>query len=246
MPQKKDKHSEKKLYKISRICSRMQRKSTSRGAIILEAVLAIPIFLCMIFFIIELMKINETAAAMAAISTEATFDFIANGNKGNFDKIIEKYRPPYIPMDNIRYWFRFYESPDKMCEETPYGGEDIVWPEYGSDNAHLDIGAEPLEYIPSSDALIKHSAAKAVDNIPQMKSYIDGKVIIPFGTIFVLTFVCDYPFSNFSGRLFFFGKSNTRISGSEEKGTKYLLWGRGVGVVGSIIIGGQNHRKSDQ
>jgi hypothetical protein len=240
MPQEKNTKYQKKLgksSKITKICSR--RKPTSRGAIILEAVLAIPIFLYMIFFIIELMKINETATAMAAISAEATFDFIANGNKNNFDKIIEKYRPSYIPTDNIRYWFRFYENLEKMCEETPYGGEDIVWPKYesGNDNAHLIIGDHPLEYIPSSSELIGHSAAKAISNIPLMKSYIDGKAIIPSGTAFVLTFVCDYPFSNSSGNLFPFVKSNTLISNPAGDGTKHLIWGRGVGIVGSIAGG---------
>lgn len=218
----------------------MRSKLTSRGAIILETVLAIPIFLYMIFFTIELMKINETTAAIAAISTEATFDFIAHGNKNNFDEIIEKYLPSYIPRSNIRYWFRFYESLGRMCEETPYGGEDIVWSKYenGADNAHLSIGDEPLEYIPSSGALIGHSTAKAMDNILLMKSYINGDGIIPSGTAFVLTFVCDYPFVNLSGNSFLLARSNTRISTPVGDGTKYLIWGRGVGVIGSIIVGG--------
>ncbi|MDR0753479.1 MAG: hypothetical protein LBE95_02325 [Holosporaceae bacterium] len=202
---------------------------------ILETAITIPILICLIFYAIELMKINEAMTAIETIASEATFDFIAHGHKKNFDKIIEKYRPCYVPTGNIRYWFRFYESLSRMCSDSPYGGEDVAWPRYEDGNEHLGLGNSGCEYLPSSEEHVQVNTNTSIRSFSLMKSYIDGREKIPAGTAFVLTFVCDYPFSSAYVKAFFSGGSNTINLASGTKGTKYLLWGRGVGILGDTI-----------
>ena len=215
----------------------MHRKLAYRGIMILETAITIPIVLYFIFFTIELMKIGEATTAIETIASEATFDFIAHGNKKNFEKIIEKYRPAYVPKENIRYWFRFYENLAAMCSHTPFGGEDIAWPKYDDGNLYLDLGSsEPYEYLPSSGDMVIVNIEDSIRNFSLMKSYINGTKKIPVGTTFVLTFVCDYPFSSSYVKAFFSGGSNTLYSDSKERSTKYLLWGRGVGIVDEISV----------
>ncbi|MDR1982250.1 MAG: hypothetical protein LBQ08_00410, partial [Holosporaceae bacterium] len=123
-------------------------KSISRGAILVETALTLPIFCYLVFFLLELMKINETQTAVETITTESTFDFVYNKSIAKIDAIIEKHRPRFIPVDNIRYWIRMYESLDTMCSESPYGGEGIAYPdgECAITHSGLDL-SENMEFI---------------------------------------------------------------------------------------------------
>jgi hypothetical protein len=227
------KEKAQKNFIIVAIYLKIRHRLTVSGIMIIETVLTIQIFFCLIFVIIELMKINMTQTAIDAMVSKATFDFIATGRNKNFSAIIEEYRPTYIPKDNIRYWFRFYPNLANLCQKSPYGGEDITWPKYEDGNQYLSLGNEPYEYVPSSEKMVEVDASTSINDFSLMTSYInDGAT--PVGTAFVLTVVCDYPFSNPCVKVFFSGGHNTLYSDSKTKGTRYLLWGRGVGVVGGI------------
>jgi hypothetical protein len=64
-----------------------------------------------------------------------------------------------------------------------------------------------------------------------VKTYLNNNNI-PSGIVFVITIVCNYPFSSAMASQFFSGGNNTiKNDGNGSKGSMYLLWGRGVGIV---------------
>ena len=204
-------------------------KNKKTGVAALEASLTLPVILMMIFFMIEMMKVNNTRTAMDSIALEATLHFVANKNTDDFENIIKKYKPTYVADENITYYFAVYESLEKMCSVTPFGNEEIFWPL--NDSSH-----DPKESFIDSDGdseFLARNTTPASGHIvltnyktpetsfnrinPPPKDSLIGKA-------FVLTFVCNYEFSSgFVGRLFV-GGSNTKDK------TKFLIWGRGVGI----------------
>jgi hypothetical protein len=208
--------------------------------VVLEAALTLPAICMLVFSAIELMKIHITQAALEVICAEATFCFIATGGEigvnkvAGIDSIIEKYRPAFIPKTGsdgysvIRYWFRMYTTPAKMCEVSPYGGEDIAYPPYSIDvNAREHVGTREMNaeaYFGLNNGSYLSAVGYIADHASVIK-YLNGTASGSCsGVAFVLTFVCAYPFSNAFVRKLFHG------GGNSKKG-KYLLWARGVGVV---------------
>ncbi|MDR0555872.1 MAG: pilus assembly protein, partial [Holosporaceae bacterium] len=57
------------------------------GVAALEAALTLPALCSLIFFTLELVRINITQAAINAICVEMTFDFIATRSWNNFEAI---------------------------------------------------------------------------------------------------------------------------------------------------------------
>jgi hypothetical protein len=215
------------------------------GIVVLEAALTLPAICALIFFAIELMKIHITQAALEAICAEATFYFIATGGEikvnkmAGIDSIIEKYRPAFIPRTGsdgypvIRYWFRLYPNLAKMCEASPYGGEDIAYPPYSIDaNARGHVGTRGTEaeaYFGLNNGAYLSVIGFIADHASVIK-YLNGTASGSCsGTAFVLTFVCAYPFSNAFIKKLFHGGVNSK--GGNSKEGKYLLWARGVGIV---------------
>ncbi|MDR0677387.1 MAG: hypothetical protein LBF57_01775 [Holosporaceae bacterium] len=206
-------------------------RSKSKGVILIEVAFTLPILCYLIFFLLELIKINTTQSALDAIAAEATYDYIASETIANFEKIIDKFRPQFIPKDRVRYWFRFYNDLATMCANSPYGGEEIAYPDYTDPNAagHAEVGnGNSIDFIDTDGSKTHLRAVGFDDNYANVIKYTTGELLAS-GKAFVLTFVIDYPFSSSFVKMLFSGGSNTIKSG--QKGTKYLLWSRGIGIV---------------
>lgn len=203
-------------------------KNKYSGLAALEAALTLPVLLMLIFFIIELIRINNTRTAMDSMALEAVLEFIATKNTKNFETIITKHKPAAIPRDNIKYYFTVYDSLDGMCATDPFGSEEVFWPTsdvYNANEAkraYVDSNRDSnfFQRDTSSDSgyisLDSHTNPLSTSSINNVYK-ISGKV-------FVLTFVCDFKFSSDFVKKLFAGGSNT-----VDK-EKFLIWGRGVGV----------------
>ncbi|MDR1235734.1 MAG: hypothetical protein LBJ96_01885 [Holosporaceae bacterium] len=96
---------------------------------VLEVALTLPVICMLIFFAIELMKIHITWATLEVICAEATFSTVSGKSNTEYDAIIAKYLPKFIPRSAVMYYFHAYISLEKMCAASPYGGESVVWPD---------------------------------------------------------------------------------------------------------------------
>jgi hypothetical protein len=178
-----------------------------------------------------MIKINETKTAINTIASESVFNFVYSKNTASLDAIIEKYRPSFIPVSNIRYWIRMYADLATMCSVSPYGGEGIGYPEneYAANHSGLDLSGN-MEFIDFEKSKI---FLQAVGNLSDqtVKTYL-ANLDTPSGTVFVITFVCNYPFSSVTiSKLFSGGRNTTKNDGSGAGGSMYLIWGRGVGII---------------
>jgi hypothetical protein len=195
------------------------------GNAIVETALTLPAVCTLIFFTLELMKINLAKTAIETITAETTFSFIRKGKTEDFEYVIEKYRPTFIPRERIRYWFRFYSSIEQMCSVSPYGGEDIAWPlPTCTDVTGIFIDSMGTGTFLRAAGHINESEAANMLSSNETPPPSSGKA-------FVLTFVCDYRFSSALIKPFFSGGYNTQYVNNEDETKKYLLWGRGVGIV---------------
>ncbi len=217
------------LCKINCIKKINGLKKKQSGIAVLEASLTLPIVLIMIFFIFEMINVNNARSAMDTIALEASLDFVANKNTNGFNGIIEKYRPSHIDPSRITYYFAVYESLAQMCSASPYGGEEVFWPEsdtsFGDSTAFIDTDGNNAHLTRSTVASAGHILLKSYkepeeDFSSNNKSPKDTLV----GKAFVLTFVCDFPFSSAFVQKLFLGGSNT-----VDK-SRFLIWGRGVGI----------------
>ena len=171
------------------------------------------------------MKMNDTQTSIDSMAIEMSLDFMASKNTNHFDEIITKYKPPFIATSNVSWYFIVYKDLAAMNNAAQYGGEEVFWPNT-TNNAPL-IG----EYIDadSGGTFTARVSEKylALTNYKTPESSFAPSNIGDFKTLsnkaFVLTVVCDYQFSSSFVRKFFAGGKNT-------KGTKFLVWGRSVGV----------------
>lgn len=201
-------------YLYNFLTSKSQHKLNNYGIAVFETCLTFPVILIFIFFIIEIMNVNNSQAAMDSIALEATLDFVSNKNTNRFVEIIKKYKPFNVNINNIRYYFAIYDSLETMCEHTPFGNETPFWP------------TDKTEYPPS--IYIGENFQERGPNALQLPDITrpelaDGSNLLT-GKVFVLTVVCDYKFSSgFVGRLFA-GGANTNDK------QHFLIWGRGIGI----------------
>jgi hypothetical protein len=211
-----------------------RRRSASKAVITLEAALTLPAICYLVFFLLEMVKINVAQTAVETIAAECTFEFITSGNNKDFDSIISKYRPAFVPSDNLRYWLRLYVKQDNgteglahMCALSPFGGEEIYWPNDNFGNREANADFMDTDKTNTILAATNYLSVKGT-----FDKYLAGNPNTPGGTAFVLTFVVDFPFSSPFIRMLFSGGSNTKKNNENgAKGSKYLLWGRGVGIV---------------
>jgi len=205
-------------------------KKSIKGTFIIEAVVTIPIFFYMVFFVLELMKINLTQTSIETMGAEMTFDLIANKKTSNFNEIIGKYRPAFIPADNIRWYIKMYASLAIMCQTSPYGGEEITWPTPIVGNytpgAHYACG----DYLDTDGTGSFLAANAGALNADVANGYLNGSSAAPTGTAFVLTVVCNYPFSSGLVAKLYHGGVNSKASDG-GKGSTYILWARGCGIL---------------
>lgn len=190
----------------------MRRLTESKGTALIEAAFTLPLICALIFFAIELVKINLTQVAVDSITRECTFSLIASGNIKEFDTIINKYRPGFVPKDRFRYYFQVFNDLSTMMANSPYGGQSIGYPSAGS--LKLTSGQPLLN--------------KFQTQITQTGEISDISFLNTTGAqgkAFVLTVVVNYPFSSEFTRKFFSGGTNATKEGY------YILWGRGSGIV---------------
>lgn len=203
-------------------------KDKYSGLAALEVALTLPVLLMLIFFIIELIRINNTRTAMDSMALEAVLEFIATKSTKKFETIITKHKPAAIPRDNIKYYFTVYDSLESMCATDPYGSEEVFWPSsdiYNADEAkkaYVDSNRDTNFFQRDTSSNSGYISLDSHTN-PLTTSSINSVYKIS-GKAFVLTFVCDFKFSSDFVKKLFAGGSNT----VDKK--KFLIWGRGVGV----------------
>ena len=235
-------------------------KRKSIGAITLEVCLTLPVIVYLIFFTLELIKINITQDALQSICEEATYLTMSHNYSNGpdlsakVDAIIEKYRPSFIPQTAsqsgygngnypvIRYQYCTYSSLDELLNLAPYGGSTISYPPYERDSSSR-IHASPgyhvgvTECIPVFDKQYTEQPLNYNDDT----GYMSGGEI-PNNRVFVLTVTCSYPFSSSMIKMLFNGGINTKKAkinsttasaslANQPRGTMYILWARGAGIV---------------
>lgn len=197
------------------------------GVIVLEASLTFPIIFCLIFFIIEIIKITDTQSSIDSIVVDMSFDFMGSKTTENFELIIDRYRPKYVQHSNIVWYFSIYPDIATMIEDSSFKGGEIFWPsndqctspeekEYVETNDNGSFSPRSIKSINLSDYKRPEGYFKIENSNLTMKS-LSGKS-------FVLTVVCDYKFSSAFIKKIFYGGSNT------VGGEKYLIWSKSVGI----------------
>lgn len=96
-----------------------------RGSVIIETALTLPIVLLLIFFTLEILRLNIAQVIMESIAVEATFAFIDEKKTDSFISIIQKHVTSNI--GEIKWYFAVYKNLETMYENPPYGAEDIYW-----------------------------------------------------------------------------------------------------------------------
>lgn len=224
----------------------------SRGAAVIETFFTLPLVIYLMFFAIELIKINIAQDALQSICEEATYCIIAhdytNGEElvGKINGFVDKYRPGFISKDCILWYIESYKNIAAMTKKQPYGGTSIACPSQSGVSSCWTVGS--TEFIPvlgkeCPQNLNKEDIVEVKNDKGEVVS-IDGTpadLNLPDNRVFVLTIVCDYHFSSGVVKSLFNGGTNTRIAhlaqnslpgnATGARGTKYLLWARGAGIV---------------
>ena len=237
------------------VCRKLKRKSF--GAITLEVCLTLPIVVYLMFFCLELIKINITNEALQSICEEATYLTISHDYSSGadliakVDAIIEKYRPSFIPQKAagyntsqwpvIRWCYETYSDFDNMLSKAPYGGSIVTYPRYEGDNyakmhAGQSYGVGSTQFIP----VLGMECTANPENHRDTCTYMNGDGL-PNNRLFVLTVTCNYPFSSSMVKMLFNGGVNTKYitqngnlypkKATGKTGTMYILWARGAGIV---------------
>ena len=235
-------------------------KKKRAGAVVLEVIFTLPLVFYMVFFCVELIRINITNDALQTICEEATFLTSAHNYESGpeliakIDAIIEKHRPRFIPQNApgytneakpvIRWSFVTASSAKECLSSDPYGGYSPVYqgyelyPRYGESHSTF-VYAKRSQFVP---ILGKRSGAN-FQNHEVCVNHMQNAGL-PDGRFFVLDVICNYPFSNSLVKILFNGGVNTKINdvnwneagtkdaSANKIGTMYLLYARGAGVVG--------------
>ncbi|MDR2158353.1 MAG: hypothetical protein LBO02_03500 [Holosporaceae bacterium] len=201
-------------------------RNRSRGALILEVTLTLPIVCFLIFFILETMKLNDVKTSVDIISMDIAFDFMSSKETAKFSKIIEKHKPPFVKNSDITWYFAVYKDLQTLNSETAlYGDEEVYWPKDPTGLAaedYIDMNADgSFKSRNSKVALALTNYQKPELNFKPIKT--DASEGLG-GKAFVLTIVCDYKFSSVFVEKLYMGGKNTRGK------KKFLLWGKCLGV----------------
>lgn len=196
-------------------------KKKEAGLALIEAALTIPIIIYIIFFCIELVRVHNVKIAMDSMALQCSLDFIASKQTTNFETIIKKHLTLNLDRSQIKYYFKVYNDLATMCADTntPFGADEVFWPNSTSATAGAYLDANKNNTQNSSGGYITLS-----DNSNPITTASINTTDKLSGKVFVLTFVCDFPFSSGFMKKLYGGGVNTK------NGTKFLLWGRGVGV----------------
>lgn len=237
-----------------------KKNNSVKGAAVIETALTIPIVLYLIFFLIELIKIKDVQSALDAIAEECSIQFMftkstnvtsgisqssstQSANISNFDAIVKKYKPKYIPDEDITYYFNFFDSPKDFYDNKK--NIAVYWPSAEGnatpDDKMMIKGTADQDSLSGSSAQNSSSAGADQNSLaentnqnllPEIMDKISNYKYPEKGLkegvtlnhrAFVFTVVVKYRFSSaFVGKLFM-GGSNT------ESKDVFLIWSRGVG-----------------
>ncbi|MBO4405446.1 MAG: pilus assembly protein, partial [Alphaproteobacteria bacterium] len=220
-----------------------RKKST--GVAILETALTLPVVLYIVFFSIELIRMELAQTAVDSITKEFTFYLMAKGKivQSEVDAIFNKYRPWGIPIGRFRFtismYSNFHTDDDKgLMDISPYGGATIFWlgedynnpnpdmsPAYRARQAFYGRGNTGSQVLFSK---YQGGTGSTVDG-SKTRKLLDGNEPSS-GYIFILTVAVNFPFSSpFTKKLFNGGSNTVKLNGS--KADVYILWARGSGMI---------------
>lgn len=198
----------------------------------METALTLPIFLYVVLFALEFIRVGLAQIAVDTITKECTFQLMAKGKVNKFDEIFKKHKPLGIPLGNFRYYIRLYPDIDTMMSVPPYGSETIGWADISQNTDSPSTKASNNSYgLPKNSALLNKYKTEIIDGEEYneygsgRKTLLEQKDGVKAGYVFVLTVAVKFPFSSpFIAKLFN-GGSNTNQAGV------YILWARGAGIV---------------
>lgn len=200
-------------------------RKTKLGIAMIELAFTLPPVLAMILFCIELVRIKLAQVALDTMCHACYFNFIKRGHMKDFPAIVERYRPKFLPTDSIQAWARGYKTLEKMCSRSPYGGEAVKF--------SADFSGVKTNQRGNRGDILNDEGASCINSYSDVPLSID--TANTSGTAFVLTFVCNYPFSNSFTRMLFRGGVNTIPLGGgfdgSGKGSTFLLWSRATGII---------------
>lgn len=190
-------------------------KRRKAGVTAVEAAFVLPPVLVMIFFSIELWRVQIVKNALDGIAMECALDFIASKSTANFEKTINKHLKIPFSRDSITYYFEVYKDLAAMCSKAPYGATDPQW----SNTMFIDNDGNGSLTRPDTSTSISLVNSKNPLSTPSINSAdaISGKA-------FVLTFVCKFSFSSAFVAKLFGGGANTKDKNA------FLVWGRAAGI----------------
>lgn len=201
------------------------------GSSVLEFALTFPVVIYLIFFIIEILRLKDVQTSVDSIAEECATQFMVSKSTTlpssdtdgamNFDKIIDKYLPKYIPRKDLTYYFTIFESPKALYENT--SNIAVYWP------------VSESTAVANSGEVIRNSGVESPNGTVELKNYKrpelgfsqdkKDKNILLTRKAFVLTVVLRYTFSSaFVGKLFA-GGSNV-----ENSPDTFLVWSRATGI----------------
>lgn len=202
-------------------------RKTKLGIAMIELAFTLPPVLAMILFCIELVRIKLAQVALDTMCHACYFNFIKRGHMKDFPAIVERYRPKFLPTDSIQAWARGYSSLEHMCSQAPYGGEGVMFSREATGVKNGGRGSAVGDILNDEGASYMYPVNNDVALQPD--------AINASGTVFVLTFVCNYPFSNSFTRMLFHGGVNTIPRGGgfdgSGKASTFLLWSRATGII---------------
>lgn len=200
-------------------------RKTKLGIAMIELAFTLPPVLAMILFCIELVRIKLAQVALDTMCHACYFNFIKRGHMKDFPAIVERYRPKFLPTDSIQAWARGYRTLEVMCAQSPYGGEKVMFSADFSGVQTNQRGNRGDILNDEGASCMNASGSFLLNTTTQNNS----------GEAFVLTFVCNYPFSNSFTRMLFHGGVNTIPHGGgfdgSGKASTFLLWSRATGII---------------
>ncbi|GHU15931.1 hypothetical protein FACS189449_13690 [Alphaproteobacteria bacterium] len=81
-------------------------KKSVTGAAMVEMALTIPVLLMLVFYTLEMVRINNVRTALESIAAEATFVLIEGDDTQKIEPIINKYMPAYVAHNRIQFTIR--------------------------------------------------------------------------------------------------------------------------------------------
>lgn len=99
-----------------RFCARIQKKE---GTAVLETALCIPVLLYLIFFTLEIIRIEIYQIAIDNMTLHLAFEYSGRKSSENFKKIVESLKPPFFKsMNNIHCHVHVFSNLTKLMESN--------------------------------------------------------------------------------------------------------------------------------